>query len=268
MPRTIEASGRSIDEAIFKGLKELEISIDEVEIDIIQHESKGILGIGAKPAIVKLIEREPEDISLPEYLRPEYQERERRERRDRREPRQDNRDRRGRRDRGPREEREAAPQSDMRETQAEAAGTMEVIETEIIEKPAESRERRDRRGRSRRDRDNRPRYQAKEPPEGFTEEAAEGNQAADFVRGLLERMHVDGTVLANVGEDGVRLYIDKSTMGMLIGHRGETLDAMQYLTSLAVNRNRKQDGYTRISIDTEGYREKREETACPPCPAR
>ena len=218
MPRTIEASGRSIDEAIFKGLKELEISIDEVEIDIIQHESKGILGIGAKPAIVKLIEREPEDISLPEYLRPEYQERERRERRDRREPRQDNRDRRGR------------------------------------------RERRDRRGRSRRDRDNRPRYQAKEPPEGFTEEAAEGNQAADFVKGLLERMHVDGTVLANVGEDGVRLYIDKSTMGMLIGHRGETLDAMQYLTSLAVNRNRKQDGYTRISIDTEGYREKREET--------
>ena len=260
MPRTSEASGRSIDEAIFKGLKELEISIDEVEIDIIQHESKGILGIGAKPAIVKLIEREPEDISLPEYLRPEYQERERRERRDRREPRQDNRDRRGRRDRGPREEREAAPQSDMRETQAEAAGTMEVIETEIIEKPAESRERRDRRGRSRRDRDNRPRYQAKEPPEGFTEEAAEGNQAADFVKGLLERMHVDGTVLANVGEDGVRLYIDKSTMGMLIGHRGETLDAMQYLTSLAVNRNRKQDGYTRISIDTEGYREKREET--------
>ena len=106
MPRTIEASGRSIDEAIFKGLKELEISIDEVEIDIIQHESKGILGIGAKPAIVKLIEREPEDISLPEYLRPEYQERERRERRDRREPRQDNRDRRGRRDRGLREDRE------------------------------------------------------------------------------------------------------------------------------------------------------------------
>ena len=80
------------------------------------------------------------------------------------------------------------------------------------------------------------------------------------MKGLLERMHVDGTVLANVGEEGVRLYIDKSTMGMLIGHRGETLDAMQYLTSLAVNRNRKQDGYTRISIDTEGYREKREET--------
>ena len=84
------------------------------------------------------------------------------------------------------------------------------------------------------------------------------------MKGLLERMHVDGTVLANVGEDGVRLYIDKSTMGMLIGHRGETLDAMQYLTSLAVNRNRKQDGYTRISIDTEGYPGKAGGDPCPP----
>lgn len=250
MLRTIQATGRSIDEAIFNGLKELGISIDEVEIDIIQHESKGILGIGAKPAIVKLIEREPEDISLPEYLRPEYQERERRERRDRREQRND-RDRRGRRERAPQENREEA---------AGTVETIETIETETIERPAERqpRERRDRR--SRRDRDSRPRYQAKEPPEGFTEEAAEGDPAAGFVKGLLERMGVEGTVLANVSEDGVRLYIDRSTTGMLIGHRGETLDAMQYLTSLAVNRNRKQDGYTRISIDTEGYREKREET--------
>ena len=43
--RTIEASGKTIDEAIFNGLKELEVSIDEVEIDIVQHETKGILGI-------------------------------------------------------------------------------------------------------------------------------------------------------------------------------------------------------------------------------
>lgn len=166
MPRTIEASGRSIDEAIFKGLKELEISIDEVEIDIIQHESKGILGIGAKPAIVKLIEREPEDISLPEYLRPEYQERERRERRDRREPRQDNRDRRGRRDRGLREDREeGSSEAPIAEGSAKEDEANEIAAQAVCEKPAESRERRDRRGRSRRDRDNRPRYQAKEPPE-------------------------------------------------------------------------------------------------------
>ena len=73
-------------------------------------------------------------------------------------------------------------------------------------------------------------------------------------------MGVEGQVLAYVEEEGIRLCVDTLTMGVLIGHRGETLDAMQYLTSLAVNRNRKEEGYTRVTLDTEGYREKREET--------
>ena len=47
-------------------------------------------------------------------------------------------------------------------------------------------------------------------------------------------------------------------LGILIGRRGETLDALQYLTSLKVNRG--QEGYTRVTIDTENYRAKREDT--------
>ena len=249
MARTIDAIGRSIDEAIFNGLKELEISIDEVEIDIIQQESKGILGIGAKPAIVRLTEREPEDVVLPEYLNPENQRRERGERREKR----DRRDRRDRRERtesteGADDAAEAAQES--AEGEAKEAGE---------ERPRRERgERRDRRRKGERERSDR--REPKEPPEGFTQEAAEGVPAAEFLKGLLSHMNVEGTVLAKAEDEGIRLYIDKSTMGMLIGHRGETLDAMQYLTSLAVNRNRKQEGYTRVSIDTEGYREKREET--------
>lgn len=249
MARTIDATGRSIDEAIFNGLKELEISIDEVEIDIIQQESKGILGIGAKPAIVRLTEREPEDVVLPEYLNPENQRRERGERREKR-------DRRDRRDR-----RERTESTEGADDAAEAA--QESVEGEAKEageeRPRRERgERRDRRRKGERERSDR--REPKEPPEGFTQEAAEGVPAAEFLKGLLIHMNVEGTVLAKAEDEGIRLYIDKSTMGMLIGHRGETLDAMQYLTSLAVNRNRKQEGYTRVSIDTEGYREKREET--------
>ncbi len=247
MARTIDATGRSIDEAIFNGLKELEISIDEVEIDIIQQESKGILGIGAKPAIVRLTEREPEDVVLPEYLNPENQRRERGERREKR-------DRRDRRDRRERTESAECAEGDAEPEVAVAEGN-EVKE----ERPRRERgERRDRRRKGERERSDR--REPKEPPEGFTQEAAEGVPAAEFLKGLLSHMNVEGTVLAKAEDEGIRLYIDKSTMGMLIGHRGETLDAMQYLTSLAVNRNRKQEGYTRVSIDTEGYREKREET--------
>lgn len=94
----------------------------------------------------------------------------------------------------------------------------------------------------------------------YSEEDAKDNPAAEFVTGLLAAMNIDGKVLAAKEEGVIRLRIDSGSMGILIGHRGETLDAIQYLTSLVINRNRKEDGYTRITINTEDYREKREET--------
>ncbi len=201
--RTLEATGKSIDEAIFNGLRELQISIDEVEIDIIQQETKGVFGIGAKPAIVRLIEREPEKIVIPDYVANKDMPRERRERRDNRERRD--------RNRGHRENYDSTP----------------VLPREEI---------------------------------NYSAEAAEGNAAADFLKGLLAAMGVEATVLASITEEGIRLRIDSASMGILIGHRGETLDAIQYLTSLCINRSRKETGYTRVTIDTEGYRDKREET--------
>jgi spoIIIJ-associated protein len=77
---------------------------------------------------------------------------------------------------------------------------------------------------------------------------------------MLEKMNVPAPVLAAQTENGLRLCIEAETMGLLIGRRGETLDAMQYLVSLVANKNRKEEGYTRITLDTEGYRSRREET--------
>lgn len=227
--RTIESTGRSIDEAIFSGLQQLEISIDEVEIEILQQESKGILGIGARLAKVRLTERETEEIVVPDYLKEPP--RERRERSDRRE--------RGGRDRSERPGRQEQRGADRPER--------------------ETRERYGERSPGRPERERRER-QPQKPAVAYTLEAAEGSEAARFLTGLIHHMGVEGQVLANIGEEGVRLCVDTPAMGVLIGHRGETLDAMQYLTSLAVNRNRKEEGYTRVTLDTEGYREKREET--------
>ena len=112
---------------------------------------------------------------------------------------------------------------------------------------------------SRRERERKPERPEK-PAIPYSLEAAQDNPGAIFLQGLIQHMGVEGRVLAYVEEEGIRLCVDTPTMGVLIGHRGETLDAMQYLTSLAVNRNRKEDGYTRVTLDTEGYREKREET--------
>ncbi|MDX9917498.1 MAG: RNA-binding cell elongation regulator Jag/EloR [Gudongella sp.] len=62
----------------------------------------------------------------------------------------------------------------------------------------------------------------------------------------------DDTMFAEIN------HISSSDMGILIGKRGNTLDSLQYLLSLAVNKDR--DSYVKVVLDTEGYRKKREET--------
>ncbi len=84
-------------------------------------------------------------------------------------------------------------------------------------------------------------------------------RARSFLTGLLERMELDAPFTLDVqfDEEQVTAVIEGPDPAFLIGHRGETLDAMQYLTSLHVNRGR--DPYIRVHLDTGGYRARREE---------
>ena len=83
--------------------------------------------------------------------------------------------------------------------------------------------------------------------------------AKAFLGELTKLMGVDVTIdMGTDAEGNVFGYINGDTLGILIGRRGETLDAVQYLTSLKVNRGR--EGYTRVTLDTENYRAKREDT--------
>lgn len=76
-----------------------------------------------------------------------------------------------------------------------------------------------------------------------------------FLTELLEKMGVRGTVDAYYEDDVLMLDIDSRETGILIGRRGQTLDSIQYLTSLVVNRDRGE--YIRVSLDVAGYRQKR-----------
>ena len=76
-----------------------------------------------------------------------------------------------------------------------------------------------------------------------------------FLTELLEKMGVKGTVDAYSEDDVLMLDIDSRETGILIGRRGQTLDSIQYLTSLVVNRDR--SDYIRVSLDVAGYRQKR-----------
>lgn len=79
-----------------------------------------------------------------------------------------------------------------------------------------------------------------------------------FQTGLFAHMGVEATPVVTKEEDAYQVVLQGENMGALIGHRGETLDAIQQLTSYAVNRSRSHR--VRIHVDAEGYRARREES--------
>ena len=82
----------------------------------------------------------------------------------------------------------------------------------------------------------------------------------DFLNRLFENMNLNVEVEMNFDEEEKIIYVELKgdEMGVLIGKRGQTLDSIQYLTSLVANKNR--DEYIKIKMDTENYRERRKET--------
>ena len=86
-------------------------------------------------------------------------------------------------------------------------------------------------------------------------EQTKADIAAEYIKGILKNMDIDSTVSTTENEDGILIDILGDTTGAVIGRRGETLDAIQYLVSMAANRGDKE--YVRITVDCCGYREKR-----------
>lgn len=212
--RSMEFSGRTVDEAIFHGLNEMGLSIDAAEIETLQVESKGIFGLGAKNAVIRITEREtaiaPDFAAIAKETK---------------QARQEDRTRAPREERRPTSERRNdTNHRNEREPRRNDSGTVET-----------------------------KKY-------AYSAEFAADCEAATFLSNLLEKMNIAASVEACEADEGLRLNIISETDGLLIGRRGETLDAIQYLSSLFTNRNRKDREYIRVTVDTENYRARREET--------
>ena len=108
-----------------------------------------------------------------------------------------------------------------------------------------------------------PVAQPKTEPDTQTAESAPAGDRAEafttFLTGLMAHMGVSAAPRIVMGEDGsYKVTLEGENLGALIGRRGETLDAIQQLTSYSVNRG--QSKRVRIHVDAEGYRAKREES--------
>ena len=86
----------------------------------------------------------------------------------------------------------------------------------------------------------------------------EEHEALDFLKDITEKMGLNLGFSVKAGDDVVYIEMDGKDSGTIIGKRGQTLDSIQYLTSLVINKDR--DKYIKVVIDAENYRAKRQKT--------
>ena len=242
MEKFIVTTGKTIDLAVAAALKELNLDRDSVSVEVLENAKSGFLGIGASPAKVKVTYEAPDPVpeapltalssasrskpkERPEptsaiISRPGKKPEPEQETQPRREPKPQQR-----RDRPAKSERKPEQKPERREPKPQAVP--------VVPAPAQ--------------REYAP------APEGSLEQRVE-----IFLTGLLQ--HMGSTAVPHaymLDEETCRADLVGEDVGMLIGRRGDTLDAIQYLTSYAINHDVAKR--VRISVDAGAYRQKREE---------
>ena len=289
--RIKEFTGKTTKEAIDNGLAELGVTIADVHVDVLQEGAKGLFGLfGSKPACVRLTvmddEREddhglsdllgsfslsdqkkksaakpaapktapgkpadpkpeaPKPVSQPEAPKTASAKAEAKP-----------------------EVKPAAPKAEAKPEISQEKPKTEAVPEKKPEALKPLRERKPRPPRPAREegekRDFAPMVPAEtfaptEPPVIHPEDTPAG-RAQKFLMDVTDRMGVKVDVYVDDSKaDNLSIHMIGDTLGILIGRRGETLDALQYLTSLQVNKGR--EGYIRVTLDTENYRAKREDS--------
>lgn len=247
--KSYESTGRTVEEAISAGLSEHGLSIGDVNVEILEEGSKGLFGLfGSRQARVRLTINEMDVQSATrDIFKDSLSE----------EPQRGAR----------RQAKEMAPREQAPRPERKPAEKAEKPEKE--EAPAEKKPTRARKPRQRAPKAERvdaketrtapaPREHVPVEPAVQADRALPEGQAQEFLQELTGLMGLSIAVSVRTDADGhVFARLDGDPQGILIGRRGETLDALQYLTSLKVNRGREE--YVRVTLDSEGYRERREE---------
>ncbi len=94
----------------------------------------------------------------------------------------------------------------------------------------------------------------------ITDFALEKEKARKFLRDVLEAMDIKAEIRIKEKDENLYINLSGPKMGVIIGRRGQTLDSLQYLVSLIVNKDKDRERFVKVILDTEDYRKKREET--------
>lgn len=232
MKGSIRVSAKTVDDAITEALIQLGVTSDRLGYDVIEKGSPGFLGIGMKQAVIEAWKKEEsgqeDDIFKVDFLHDE-------------------------------EEKEQPVKQ-----KEEKKETLKKVSEETIKSEKETKK--ELKKENKKDKQRQTVTSGPAETEGKKEEIQlaevedETIQAVEkFVKDTLTAMNMEVEIHSEIDSDGA-LFIDMKGehMGILIGKRGQTLDALQYLANRVANKH--QEGYVRVKLDTENYRSRREET--------
>ena len=229
-----EFSAKSVEEAITKACLELQVTSDQLDYDVITEGSNGFFGFGRKDAVSKARKKGKEKPAF-EKSKPKKNDKDTK----------DNKDSKNNSSKG------RIKTLDEIDAKAKASSGNSTRSEKKDKAPKEKEEE--------------PRRSKPKPekavPERTDEEIARMiEDAKTFLTGVFEKMGLE--VEQDFSYDKTTGYLtgvfSGPEMGIIIGKRGQTLDSLQYLTSLVVNKN--QNEYVRLKLDTEEYRRRRKET--------
>lgn len=229
----IKVSAKTVSDAIIEASIQLETSSDNIEYEVLENGSSGFLGFGSKPAVIRARKKESvEDILDTSFYTTQESV-------------------------VKKEEKPVKKEPVRKDSVKQESFKKESIKKESIKKDSFKRE---------------PAY--KEVKEGAEEvrevketikvSKAPANKeeveksAYEFLQGVFKAMEMNVEIKAEFSDDTLSVDLNGDDMGVLIGKRGQTLDSLQYLTSLVVNKGKA--SYTRVKLDTENYRNRRKET--------
>lgn len=221
----IEVTGKSVDEAITNACLKLETSSDNIEYEVIEKGSTGLLGLFTKPAKIKA--RIKSGVGSVDSEFKAFEKKEKEVIREAAEVKKE----------APKKEyvkNEAAVKEQAKNVEKKPVGSTHEPENKEIK--------------------------AAEPAKAVLSNEEIESRITNFLGDMFEAMDIPVEIKVTFdGEDEcVNVELLGENMGLLIGKRGQTLDSIQYLTSLVINKGKEK--YVRIKVDTENYRQRRKDT--------
>lgn len=240
-------TGRSVDEAVEDALKKLKLSKDEVSIEVLQEASKGFLGFGQKDAAVKVSKKEDTQDILKEIFSEEFESEKSKS------SKIENKTRNKEKSEPKFSKSEKSNNEDIKTsaTEVKEETKREVEEVKLEETSQTSNDENE---------DLKDEDIVEEEKEVTFDIEKFTEISNEFIDKILKPLEIKYSTEVSMDKNVLNVNIlgNEKDLGIVIGKRGTTLDSIQYILSLIINKH--SESFVRVIVDSSGYREKRKKT--------